>query len=120
MSRPGIRALVTNAGSGSSGNVIRALRRIAPPCRIVGINDDRFTLGQSSADRNYLCPAPGAKSFIDAMLEVVRRERVNVIVPTDDSYSSDAALSAFRQSVDRAGELWSIYLMEARPTIPRR
>lgn len=86
MRRAGIRALVTGAGSGSTGNVIRALRRLMPPSRIVGINDDRFTLTQSSADSNYLCPAPGGKSFIDSVLEVVRRERVNVIMPGDDNF----------------------------------
>jgi hypothetical protein len=79
-----IRALVTNAGSGSSGNVMRALRRITPRPHICGINDDRFTLKQSLADRNYLCPAPGGESFADSVLEIVRRERVNVVVPTDD------------------------------------
>ena len=86
MKRSSVRALVTGAGTGSSGNVIRALRRIAPPCRVIGINDDRFTLGQSSADRNYLCPPPGWNSFIDSILEVVERERVNVVMPTDDNF----------------------------------
>jgi carbamoyl-phosphate synthase large subunit len=75
---------VTNAGSGSSGNVMRALRRMTPRPHIFGINDDRFTLRQSLADRNYLCPAPGGRLFADSMLEIVRRERINVVVPTDD------------------------------------
>jgi len=86
MSRPGIRVLVTNAGSGSSGNVIRALRRMTPPSRVVGINDDPFMLKQSCADRNYLCPAPDEKLFIDSVLDVVKRERVKVIIPTDDNF----------------------------------
>jgi len=85
MNKPRIRALVTSAGSGAAGNLIRALRRV-PHAYIVGINDDRFTLRQSSADRSYLCPVPGKKSFIDFVSEVVRRERVNVIMPGDDNF----------------------------------
>jgi hypothetical protein len=85
MSRNGIRALVTGAGTGSTGNVVRALRCMVPTPYIVGVNDDRFTLKQSLADRNYVCPAPAVKSFIAAILEVVRRERLNVIMPTDDN-----------------------------------
>jgi carbamoyl-phosphate synthase large subunit len=57
-----------------------------PRAHLVGINDDRFILGQSFADRNYLCPAPGAKGFIESTLEVVRRERINVVIPTDDNF----------------------------------
>jgi hypothetical protein len=84
--KPSMRVLVTGAGTGATGNIVRALRRMTPAPRIVGVNDDRFTLRQSSADGNYLCPAPGGKSFIDFLLEVVRREQVNVVVPTDDHY----------------------------------
>jgi len=80
-----IRVLVTSAGSGATGNLIRALRRV-PRAHVVGINDDRFTLAQSSADRNYLCSAPGGKAFIDSILDVVGRERVNVVIPTDDNF----------------------------------
>lgn len=89
MRRRKIRALVTGAGTGATGNIIRALRRIATPPYIVGINDNRITLRQSSADRNYLCPASGEKYFIDAVIEIVRRERVNVVIATDDHFVKD-------------------------------
>ena len=89
MKQINIRALVTGAGTGASGNVIRALRRISLPTYIVGINDDRFTLGQSSADCNYLYTAPDGKSFVDTAIEIVRRERVNVIIATDDHFVRD-------------------------------
>ena len=126
MSGKRIRALVTNAGSGSTGNVIRALRRLTRGLHIVGINDDRFTLRQSSADRNYLCPAPDAKSFIHSVLEVVRRERVNVIVPTDDNFVkafSDArtAISASiaasrRETIDLCQDKFTL---KANSFVPR-
>lgn len=84
MARPDIRVLITRAGTGSSGNLIRALRTMTPAPHIVGVNDDRFTLKQSLADRNYLCPPCAAGEFVDAILEIVGRERINVLMPTDD------------------------------------
>ena len=79
-----IRALVIGAGTGSSGNVIRALRAMTPPPAIVGVNHDRFTLKQSLADRNYLCPPYATSAFINTVLDLVDRERINVVMPGDD------------------------------------
>src|SRR5262245_56068358 len=84
MNKPKMRLLITGAGTGPSGNLIRAFRAIAPQPHIVGINDDRFVLKQSLADRNYLAPAPNNDRYIDAMLEIIKRERINVVFPTDD------------------------------------
>jgi PylC-like, N-terminal domain len=84
VARPEIRALITGAGTGSSGNLIRALRAVTPPPYLVGVNDDRFTLKQSLADRNYLCPRCAASEFIDEILQIVRREQLNLVLPTDD------------------------------------
>jgi hypothetical protein len=85
MKKRQIRALVTGAGSGSSGNLIRALRAMTPKPHIVGVNGDRFSLKQSLADDNYLCPASESGRFVDSILEIVSREQINVIMPTDDS-----------------------------------
>lgn len=85
MNKPDIRALITGAGSGSSGNLIRALRAMTPRPYIVGLNDDRFALKLSLADRNYLCPAPESGKFVKWISEIISRERINVIMPTDDN-----------------------------------
>src|SRR5262245_21730129 len=89
MTKINVRVLVTGAGSGATSNVIRALRCMSPRSYIVGINNDRFTLRQSSADRNYLCSTPGDTPFIDAVIEIVRRERINVVIATDDHFVKD-------------------------------
>jgi hypothetical protein len=81
---PDIRALVTGAGSGSSGNLIRALRAMTPRPHIIGLNEDRFLLKLSLADRNYLCPAPESGDFIERLSEIIIREQINVIMPTND------------------------------------
>jgi hypothetical protein len=65
-----------------------------PPPYIVGVNDDLFTLTQSSADRNYLCPSAATREFVDMASAIVVRERLNVVMPTDDE--SVKALSDHR------------------------
>jgi hypothetical protein len=79
-----IRVLITGAGSGASGNLIRALQGLSPNPYVVGLNDDPFTLKLSLAERNYLSPKPASDLFVNAILEVVRREQINVVMPTDD------------------------------------
>jgi hypothetical protein len=85
MKKQQIRALITAAGSGSSGNLIRALRATRPRPYIAGMNDDRFVLKMSLADRNHVSPAPASDDFVRAMLEIIKRERINVVMPTDEN-----------------------------------
>ena len=84
MKKVDIRVLITGAGTGSSSNLIRALRTMTPVPVIVGVNHDRFTLKQSLADVNYLCPQYDTHHFIDSALEIIRKEFINVVMPTDD------------------------------------
>lgn len=79
-----IRVLVTGAGTGASGNLIRGLRATTLAPYIVGVNDDRFTLRQSPADRNYRVPRSTVAAFIDVLAGIVRREGVNVVLATGD------------------------------------
>jgi hypothetical protein len=85
MKKRGIRALISGAGTGSSGNAIRALRTIRPKPHIVGMNHDRFVIKQSLADRDYLGAEPASSDFVNSISEIIKRERINVVMPTDDS-----------------------------------
>jgi hypothetical protein len=96
MKKLDIRVLITGAGTGSSGNLVRALRAMTPPPVIVGVNHDRFTLKQSLADVNYLCPRYDTHQFVDSVLEIVKQESINVVMPTDDD-----AVKAFSETRDR-------------------
>src|SRR5262245_16223759 len=84
MSRASIRVLVSGAGTGASANLIRALQRMNPPPYVVGVNHDRFTLKQSMAERNYVCPPASHIEFAKTAAAIVRRERLTVVMPTDD------------------------------------
>jgi carbamoyl-phosphate synthase large subunit len=111
MKKRNIRALVTGAGTGSSANLMRALRTMTPKPFVVGVNDDRFVLKLSLANRNYLCPEPASNEFVDSLLEIIERERINVIMPTDDN-----TVKALSDARDR----FSIDLLLPRPeTIER-
>src|SRR5262249_18329466 len=79
-----IRALITGAGNSASGNLMRALWPLKPRPHIVGLNDDCFALKLALADQNYQSPAPTSREFVNAMLGIMRREGINVIIPTDD------------------------------------
>ena len=85
MKKPHIRALVTGAGTGSSANLMRALRTISPKPRVVGVNHDRFVLKLSIADSNYMAPDPDGSGFCDALLDIIKREKINVVMATNDN-----------------------------------
>jgi 3-methyl-D-ornithine--L-lysine ligase PylC-like protein len=85
MKKRQIRVLITGAGTGSSANLIRALRTMVPKPHVVGANGDRFILSLSIADTNYLCPDPANVEFTNALLKVIKRERINVVMATDDN-----------------------------------
>jgi carbamoyl-phosphate synthase large subunit len=78
------KLLVTGAGSGGSNNLIRSLRAGDAGLFIIGGHADRFILKKSLADRNYLLPPPAHPGFVDALRRVVERERVALIIPTQD------------------------------------
>jgi len=91
------RLLVMAAGTGACNNLIRSLRAGDPSVYIVGCNDDRFTLKQSSADQLYLTPATMAASFGHALLKLVDHEKVDLVIPSSDA--DVVALSVLREEL---------------------
>jgi hypothetical protein len=77
--------LIMGAGTGSGNNVVRSLRAGDSSLRIIGCHSDRFALGLSNADRNYLVPPAGAPTFFDAIARVNAREHVDLLIPTTDA-----------------------------------
>src|SRR5262249_1728187 len=77
--------LVSGAGTGPSSSLLRSLRAGDPALTLIGYHDDRFSLTQSPADRNYLLPHPSHPSFADRLRQLIEQERVDVLVPTSDT-----------------------------------
>jgi carbamoyl-phosphate synthase large subunit len=112
------RLLVTSAGSGAAGNLMRSLRAGDPSLTIVGCHDDQFILKNSTADRSYLVPPLSHATWPRALRRIVERERIDLVVPTADA--DVAALSRARRAlpgrlflpraatVDRCGDKYAL------------
>jgi carbamoyl-phosphate synthase large subunit len=96
------RLLITSAGSGASGNLVRSLRAGSASLTIVGCHDDRFILKASIADRNYLVPPLAHPTWARAVRRIVDREGIDLVIPTADA--DVRALSRARRAL--AGRLF--------------
>ena len=94
---PSRRLLVMGAGSGACNNLVRSLRAGDPDVYIVGCNDDRFTLKQSTADRLYLTSPVRAATFGPALLRLLDHEKIDLVIPSSDG--DVAVLSALRNKL---------------------
>lgn len=90
------RVLVTGAGTAAASNLVRSLRAADQSLDIVGCHSDRFVLAKSEADCNYLTPAATERGFVSALVRVVRRERVDLAIPTTDAEVRALAASRAR------------------------
>jgi len=91
------RLLVMAAGTGACNNLVRSLRAGDAEVYIVGCNDDRFTLKQSSADRLYLTPPVSTAEFDTALLRLLDHEKIDLVIPSGDG--DVLALSTLRDKL---------------------
>lgn len=77
--------LLPGAGTGAGNNLIRSLREDYPGLVVVGAHDDRFTLRNSKANRNYLVPRAGDPRYVDALRTIIERERIDLLMPNTDT-----------------------------------
>ena len=85
MSPRASRILVTGAGSGLGNNVMHSLRTAQPALTLIGCHDDRFELTKSTAERDYLIAATDHPGFAASVRRVIRRERIDLIIPAADA-----------------------------------
>ena len=79
------RLLITGAGTTATSNLIRSLRADARCPTIIGCHGDRFVLKKSEAERNYLMPGLGHPGFFRALSRVIKKERIDLLIPTADA-----------------------------------
>ena len=65
--------------------MIRALRAMTPAPVIVGTHHDRFAVKASLADLNRVLPVPTSAEFVDAVLDIAVRDRINLIIGSDEN-----------------------------------
>jgi carbamoyl-phosphate synthase large subunit len=74
--------LVTAAGAPGSARLLRALRENGErPVRLVGVDMSERSVGRHVCDAFHLVPPGSDPSYPDALLELVERERVDVVLP---------------------------------------
>ena len=74
--------LRTAAGSAPTVTQYKAFQALG--CRVVGVDCDPASVGFQFADAGYVVPRVGAPDYLERMLEVCRRERVDLFLPALD------------------------------------
>ncbi|MGH3049214.1 MAG: ATP-grasp domain-containing protein, partial [Gaiellaceae bacterium] len=73
---------VTAAGAPGSARLLRALRENGErDVRLVGVDMAERSVGRHLCDAFHLVPAGSEPAFADALLELVERERVDLVLP---------------------------------------
>src|SRR5579872_4683960 len=74
--------LLTAAGAPGAAALIRGLRQNGErEVRIVGVDMSERAIGRQLCDAFHVVPAGADPSYPDALLELVERERVDVVLP---------------------------------------
>lgn len=77
-----VRVLITAAAGGSVGEqLMEALRMAKTPYYIVTTNIEANKNGLYEADAGYLIPPASSKQYLSKLLVVLRKERIQVIIP---------------------------------------
>jgi carbamoylphosphate synthase large subunit len=77
-----ITVLVTASGAPGTAALLRALRTNGERgVRVVGIDMSPQAIGRQFCDRFYVVPPGRDPGFVDAVLDIVRRENIDIVLP---------------------------------------
>ncbi len=93
-----IKVLVTGAGALLGQGIIKSLRMSALDCEIIGADPHPLAAGLYRSDKAYLLPMAKSGDFLSSLLEIVKRERVDVVLVGTDVEL--AILAAHRQKIE--------------------
>lgn len=76
-----IKVLITGAGAPGAPSIIQSLRIVKRKIKIIGVDMDKNAVGFTMVDKHHLvCPA-NDKNFINNVLKIAKKEKVDVIIP---------------------------------------
>lgn len=78
------KVLVTGIGGNVGQGIIRNIRSLQMPIKIVGCNVLAFTAGNHLCDRFYKVPFAYDEAYINSILAIVDAEKVDLIIPSTD------------------------------------
>ena len=76
--------LVTGTGGNVGQGILRNIRKLKLPIRIVGCNVNAFSAGNHLCSKNYKIPFAHEKNFIESINKIVENENVDLIIPSTD------------------------------------
>lgn len=77
-----ITVLITGAGAPGAPGIIKSLRLVKErKIEIVGVDMDKNAVGFGMVDKDYLVPRAEDKNFIKKVLDIAKKEKVDVIIP---------------------------------------
>lgn len=78
--------LITSAGAGPAVAVIKALKAQKEiKLKVISVDMDSFAAGLYLSDNHYLVPFAKEPDFIDRILEICKKEDINIIIPIFDT-----------------------------------
>lgn len=78
------RVLVTGIGGNVGQGILRNIRSCFPEIYLVGIDIASFTAGNHLCDKTFKVPYSYEDNYISTINEIVRSERIELIIPSTD------------------------------------
>lgn len=78
------KVLVTGIGGNVGQGIIRNIRATNFPIEVVGSNVLAFSAGNHLCDKFYLAPYAFEKNYIEAIIDIVKKEKIDLIIPSTD------------------------------------
>jgi carbamoyl-phosphate synthase large subunit len=76
--------LVTGTGGNVGQGILRNIKNLKLPIRIVGTNVKEFSAGNHLCAVNYKLPFAYQENYIEAVNQIVEQEKVDLIIPSTD------------------------------------
>jgi predicted ATP-grasp superfamily ATP-dependent carboligase len=76
------KIIVTNAGRSAGLNFSRSLRLAPEKYKIIGLEQNKYSLMNAEADKKFLCPDADSPDYIPYLKEIIKNEKVDVVYPS--------------------------------------
>lgn len=90
---PTISILVTGAGAGVGQSIIKSIKLSKLKTRLVTADHSHLAAGNYRADAAYLVPLAGEKNYVRRIVDICKKEKINIIFPGTDVELETLALN---------------------------
>lgn len=96
-----VRVAVSGVGGGVGQAILRALRLVPSDLWILGLDMNPRSAGLYTVDMGYCLPPCKEPGYIEQLLDVLKKERISVLIPGSDPEL--AVLARARDEIETAG-----------------